>query len=397
MKPTLILLAIFLSLAACATAAPEPTVPLAPTECCAKPTVTSPPPTETPISTPTLHPEFIALQETIASFGERFTLQADGTIWDSEGKVVLPGIRVDKNGEMTIIVNGETVTLDPADVKFDDNGVKIKGLELDDSGEWVEVQVGYTMDQLGKMSEAERLGAAPDKDGLTKYQPPNRLDTILYRSPDGGGPEWGYDLKTREMVAVTEISFNPDKPIVLDPADFDSGKWLNSERLMCDRLPDTAQVPEWRMSTYPGYGGFVVPNGDPMYVVNPDTRPQSICSMAKIELDFGAGSEDFVLMGVVTKSADGSQRILHLLMEEKAFIATKNFLLKNRGFGFLTHLVDESTDMQKNTGFTAFRDVVGANPRMLEFGQQLAETGVITEEMEQTIFALESKPLGGKE
>jgi hypothetical protein len=352
------------------------------------------------IPLPTLHPQFIAIQSQVAASGERFTLLSDGTIQETtaEGAVTVPGLSVDKNGVMTIIVNGETITLDPSKVIIDDEtGFSYPGYEQDANGEWVEVQVGYTMDQLGKMSEAERLGAAPDKDGLTKYQPPNRLDTVLYRSPDGGGPEWGYDLKTGEMVAVMEISFNPDKPIVLDPADFDSGKWLNSERLMCDRLPDTAQVPEWRMSTYPGYGGFVVPNGDPMYVVNPDTRPQSICSMAKIELDFGAGSEDFVLMGVVTKSADGSQRILHFLREEKAFIASKNFLLKNRGFGFLTNLVDESTDVQKNTGYTAFRDVVGANPIMLEFGQQLAETGVITKEMEQTIFALESKPLGGKE
>lgn len=362
-------------------------------------TVTSPP-TATVIPLPTLHPQFIAIQSQVAASGERFTLLSDGTIQETtaEGAVTVPGLSVDKNGVMTIIVNGETITLDPSKVIIDDEtGFSYPGYEQDANGEWVEVQVGYTMDQLGKMSEAERLGAAPDKDGLTKYQPPNRLDTVLYRSPDGGGPEWGYDLKTGEMVAVMEISFNPDKPIVLDPADFDSGKWLNSERLMCDRLPDTAQVPEWRMSTYPGYGGFVVPNGDPMYVVNPDTRPQSICSMAKIELDFGAGSEDFVLMGVVTKSADGSQRILHFLREEKAFIASKNFLLKNRGFGFLTNLVDESTDVQKNTGYTAFRDVVGANPIMLEFGQQLAETGVITKEMEQTIFALESKPLGGKE
>lgn len=258
----------------------------------------------------------------------------------------------------------------------------------------VDFPITYTLEDLEKMPSDERLAAAPEMDGLIKYQLPNRPDSVLYRSADGGDPVQGFDLKTGEMFEVMGVSFDPDNPTDLTQADFDSGKWLDSERLMCDRLPDTAQVPEWKMSTYPGYGTDVFLNGNPLYVANPDTSPQKICSFAQMELDFGDGPEQFVLIGVVTKSADGSQRILHLLREEKPFKQNTNFLLKNRGYGFLTNLVDESTDVQKNTGFSAFRDVIGKDPIMLELGRQLAETGIITEEMEQKLFVLESRPLG---
>ena len=87
-------------------------------------TVTSPPPIATAIPTPTLHPQFIELQDKVAASGERFALLPDGTIEETtaEGATIVPGISVDKNGVMTISVNGESVTLDPADVKFDDLG-----------------------------------------------------------------------------------------------------------------------------------------------------------------------------------------------------------------------------------------------------------------------------------
>jgi hypothetical protein len=105
------------------------------------------PATSTPIPTPTLHPEFIALQETIASSGERFTLQANGTIWDGENKVALPGVRVDRNGVMTITVNGEQITLDPSKVILDDeNGFSYPGYEQNANGEWVEVELTAKFD-----------------------------------------------------------------------------------------------------------------------------------------------------------------------------------------------------------------------------------------------------------
>lgn len=113
-------------------------------------------------ATPTLHPEFIALQQTIAATGERFILQADGTIWDNESAAAVQGLRVDNNGVMTIMVNGEEVTLDPADVTWDDEGgVKVKGYDLDENGDWVKAQAAYTIEQLAAMTDAEKIAAAP--------------------------------------------------------------------------------------------------------------------------------------------------------------------------------------------------------------------------------------------
>lgn len=119
-------LAIFLFVMSCApqaTATPEATVTL--------------PPTKTPIPTPTLNPQFAVLQEKIASNGNRFTLNsADGLIYD--GSESVPGLHVAPDGTMTLTVNGETVTIDLADVNFDDeNGINIDGYELTEDG-WVE-------------------------------------------------------------------------------------------------------------------------------------------------------------------------------------------------------------------------------------------------------------------
>ncbi|MCK6568955.1 MAG: hypothetical protein L6Q45_14840 [Anaerolineales bacterium] len=52
-----------------------------------------------------------------------------------DGETPVPGVTVSPDGAMTIAVDGETVTLDPADVDFDDEkGITIKGYELTDSG-----------------------------------------------------------------------------------------------------------------------------------------------------------------------------------------------------------------------------------------------------------------------
>lgn len=44
-------------------------------------TVTLPPPTAAIIPTPTLHPQFVELQDKVAASGERFTLLPDGIMW----------------------------------------------------------------------------------------------------------------------------------------------------------------------------------------------------------------------------------------------------------------------------------------------------------------------------
>ncbi len=129
MKKSILFFVVFI-LTACASA-PQVTV-MAPSAM----TVTLTP----PIPTPTLHPEFAALQQTIADSGSRFTLGADGLLYD--GETPIPGITVTPDGTMTLTVNGETVTLDPADVDFDDEkGITIDGYEWDEEvGAWVEAE-----------------------------------------------------------------------------------------------------------------------------------------------------------------------------------------------------------------------------------------------------------------
>ena len=79
---------------------------------------TPPPPTSTPIPTPTLHPEFIALQQAIAAPGQ--------------------GLRVDKTGVMTVMVGDEPIPVESGSIKFTSDGVEIDGYELNEDGEWAE-------------------------------------------------------------------------------------------------------------------------------------------------------------------------------------------------------------------------------------------------------------------
>lgn len=103
--------------------------------------------TETPILTPTLHPQFVELQDQIAASGGRFSLQADGTILD--GTEPIPGLTVTLDGTITLTVNGEAIVLDPADVNFDDeNGISINGYELTEDGNWMEVVIPKEMKEI---------------------------------------------------------------------------------------------------------------------------------------------------------------------------------------------------------------------------------------------------------
>jgi len=141
-------LAIFLFAISCTpqvTVTPEATVTL------------TPPPTETAIPTPTLHPQVIELQETLTASGRRFTLMPNGAIQD--GAETVPGLTVAPDGAMTLTVDGETVTLNPADVVFDDEkGITIDGYELT-NGEWVEAMSGGEIAARGYF---EDLGYSTD-------------------------------------------------------------------------------------------------------------------------------------------------------------------------------------------------------------------------------------------
>lgn len=118
-------------------------------------TATIPLPTETPIPTPTLHPDFITLQNTVAQT-ERFTLLSyeDGLLLDGER---IPGLEVDRNGVITIEVDGERVEVDPTKAVFDDeHGLSFEGYELnEETGEW-EVAISETV--LQAKADFEKYG-----------------------------------------------------------------------------------------------------------------------------------------------------------------------------------------------------------------------------------------------
>lgn len=111
-------------------------------------TFTLPPPTALP--TPTLHPDFITLQEQIAAAGERFTLNPDGTVQD--GAATIPGLQVAVDGKITLTVNGEQVEVDPSTMNFDDeNGLSFDGYEdLNSDHVWEVVEPPAEITEAGK-------------------------------------------------------------------------------------------------------------------------------------------------------------------------------------------------------------------------------------------------------
>jgi hypothetical protein len=106
-------------------------------------TVTLAPSTQTPIPTPTLHPQFIEAQNLISDLSEALTLLPNGQI--EENGVVIPNLQVNQNGEITILVEGESLVVDSADITFED-GLSINGYELNENGEWVEAGEAVKLD-----------------------------------------------------------------------------------------------------------------------------------------------------------------------------------------------------------------------------------------------------------
>lgn len=171
--------------------------------------------TLTPMLTPTFHPDFIVLQESIAGSGKRFTLQADGLLYDGETRI--PGMTVAPDGTMTLTVNGETITLDPADVDFDDEaGITIDGYEWDaDEEAWVEANGTVTVagglkieigepDENG-YSEVEEItlpfNLTPEEKAEKEYQ----MDATTFGfSPDATRLVYDNETDTLKIVSTTD-------------------------------------------------------------------------------------------------------------------------------------------------------------------------------------------------
>jgi hypothetical protein len=163
-----------LILSACS---PQVTVTSAPTECCAKVTVTLAPPTETPIPTPTLHPDFIAWRELISASG-RYTLTPDGLI-QGDG-VVINGLHIDSNGILTLTVNNEKIILTTSDITFAEDGIKTKDYELDENGQWVEA-----ISEAIQTAQADFAKYGYSTEGLT--------------FKENGDSVWAVDSESRDM------------------------------------------------------------------------------------------------------------------------------------------------------------------------------------------------------
>ncbi|MBM3178850.1 MAG: hypothetical protein FJZ86_00695, partial [Chloroflexi bacterium] len=94
-------------------------------------TVTSSPPTATPIPTPTLHPQFAELQSQIAAGGETYTLNADGQIemQTEQGMTIVPDILVYPDGTMTFTHNGQEFTVNPETLEINGQTITFKDTE----------------------------------------------------------------------------------------------------------------------------------------------------------------------------------------------------------------------------------------------------------------------------
>jgi hypothetical protein len=177
-------------------------------------TVTSsPPPTETPIPTPTFHPQFTALQNEIVNSSTRFTLQADGLIYD--GETPIPGISVAPDGRMSLTVNGETVTLAPDTVNFGEEGIEVDGYELNDDGEWVEAisEAKQHTDKILEENGVDLKTVTLSEEGGAVNVVDNETGKVLMRTI---GNQTKYDL----AFGVDSIAANS-----CQPTNFESSKY----------------------------------------------------------------------------------------------------------------------------------------------------------------------------
>lgn len=211
------------------------------------------PPTETPIPAPTLSPQFAALQETIASSGNRFTLNAaDGLVYD--GAEPVPGLHVAPDGTMSLTVDGETLPLDPANVSFDDEiGITIDGYAWDEeTGAWVEASVvsetavtteiegnpfsGVGIELDGKNYENNPVLSQEDLSAMRDVIEQLYVDGKIEQFGDPNEPYGPMQLGTKDLTIRQENS-DAIKKIGMQPMynvsseDLQTYKWDKSENL----------------------------------------------------------------------------------------------------------------------------------------------------------------------
>jgi hypothetical protein len=271
-------------------------------------TVTLPPPTATAIPTPTLHPEFILLQELISTSSGRFTLLPDGIIEDNGAAI--SGLRVFPDGVMTLTVDGEVIPLDPSKAVFDDeNGFSYPGYELDDNGEWVEAISQAVLNAQAEFKDygfpIDGLEFIGDDNGVRVVDPETEVE--IYNNG-----EW--DVFSFREKGVEADLFAPTKYTPL-PASQTNGVW--------NRLPGTPtdqtrtqyfsevllkQFTEYSLSEY-GINPYLDENGQKRggvaFLLNPDTNAWGM----QLNVNFGDGLEK----ALVFQLKNGEVKFIKLL------------------------------------------------------------------------------------
>ena len=162
-------------------------------------TVTSLPPTETPFPTPTLNPEYVELQNLFSDSSEHLIILPNGQI--EENGVVIQNLQVGQNGEISILVEGENIVIDSADITFE-GGFHINGYEFEND-EWVEAKpspekvVMKEANEWNLIVDGEHYSIAHDVDGNAVLLDNKTKEIVLWN--DGENNYW--NLQTmREMI-----------------------------------------------------------------------------------------------------------------------------------------------------------------------------------------------------
>jgi hypothetical protein len=161
----------------------------------------TPPPTETPVPTPTLHPQFIFLQNQF--FGSKFfsiTNEGRIEILNGDGQKFIDDIVVKPDGTIIVTYKDTEYTIDPNTIEIQENILKLKDLE---GRIWTwdgdELHKSFTKSDLLGVTSDEKLSVAPEIDGYTKWKVAERF--VFYKKEDDT-IDLAFDLSTWEQRAI---------------------------------------------------------------------------------------------------------------------------------------------------------------------------------------------------
>lgn len=157
-------------------------------------------PTETPIPTPTLYPQFAVLQNQFSQ-SKIYTLNNEGKIeiliGNGGGVKFIEEIHVAPDGTAIVTYEGQEYESDPNTIEIKEQIITFKDFE---GRTWVwdgeKLLKTFTQEELIKMTSDEKLSSAPEIEGQIKWKVAERF--ILYEKEDGT-KDLAFDLTTREQ------------------------------------------------------------------------------------------------------------------------------------------------------------------------------------------------------